>query len=44
MLNTLKLKGFHPMEATEQDVLTWLEQQAQVTAAQATVQFELVYL
>ena len=34
-------RGFHPLEATEQDVLTWLEQQAQDTAAPATVQFEL---
>ena len=33
-------RGFHPLEATEQDVLTWLEHQAQDTAAQATVQFE----
>ena len=34
-------KGFHPLEATEQDVLTWLEQRALNTAAPATVQFEL---
>ena len=33
-------RGFHPLEATKQDVLTWLEQQAQVTAAPATVQIE----
>ena len=36
-----KTRGFHPLEATEQDVLTWLEQQAQDTAAPAAVQFEL---
>ena len=34
-------KGFHPLEATKQDVQTWLTQRAQDTAAPATVQFEL---
>ena len=32
------------MEATDQDVLTWLEQRAQTTTAPATVQFELACL
>ena len=32
-----KTKGFHRLEATEQDVLTWLEQQAQVTTVPVTV-------
>ena len=39
-----KTKGFHPMEAMEQDVLTWLEHRAQTTMAPATVQFELACL
>ena len=41
MTNYAKTRGFHPLEATEQDVLTWLEQRAQDTAAPVTVQFEL---
>ena len=43
-LDYARKRGFHPLEATEQDVLTWLEQQAQVTAAPVTVQFELACL
>ena len=39
-----KSKGFNPLEATEQDVLTWLEHRAQITTAPATVQFELACL
>ena len=36
-----KRKGFHPLEASEQDVQTWLEQRALDMAAPALVQFEL---
>ena len=34
-------RGFHPLEASIQDVQTWLTQRAQDTAAPVTVQFEL---
>ena len=43
-INYAKIKGFHPFEATEQDVITWLEHRAQITTAPATVQFELACL
>ena len=36
-----KIKGFHPLEATEQDMLTWSEHHAQITTAPVIVQFEL---
>ena len=34
-----KSKGFNSLEATEQDVLTWLEHCARITMAPVTVQF-----
>ena len=36
-----KSKGINPLEATEREVLTWLEHRAQTTTAPALVQFEL---
>ena len=36
-----KSKGINPLEASEREVLTWLEHRAQTTTAQALVQFEL---
>ena len=30
-VNYAKCKGFHPLEATEQDVITWLEHRARIT-------------
>ena len=34
-------RGFNPLEATSDDVVTWVIQRSQVTVAPAQVQFEL---
>ena len=36
-----KIRGFNPLEATSDDVVTWIIQRSQETAAPAQVQFEL---
>ena len=35
-----KKRGFDPMEATSEDIVSWITQRSQETAAPAQVQFE----